>query len=367
MALLSYPTLVEPHLSVVLQARLWEVGYGMLALLTIGCAMFLWRSREPKIAPAASVVETANAPAAPALKMSQRLRWLALAFAPSSLMLGVTTFISTDLASAPLLWVIPLALYLVTFVLAFSRGMRLFFWAMVGLQPFLVAGLMAHFSSDEERLWVILLLHLASFFVTAMVCHGELARSRPPTAHLTEFYIWMSIGGVLGGLFNALVAPLVFSSVVEYPLIIAAAFALRPRWGAVSAANWSGQEGDPTGRHLAKTAVTGSLGELNPPSFSDDRRESAPAFLEPVRNWLRRHLLDLMVPVWILFFMMAISDFLIPTRLECGLCHRRGGFRNPGASYVPASVGASDGLPYDKSARRAGGIPVEISRSGRPA
>jgi hypothetical protein len=157
------------------------------------------------------------------------MRWLALAFAPSSLLLGVTTFISTDIAAFPLLWVIPLALYLLTFVLVFARWTILPHSFMVRLQPFLVVILaILFFRTSASWLQWLVLIHLAAFFVTTMVCHGELARSRPAASHLTEFYIWMSVGGVLGGLFNALVAPLIFREVWEYPLVVALACMLRP-------------------------------------------------------------------------------------------------------------------------------------------
>jgi SAM-dependent methyltransferase len=195
---------------------------------------------------------------------------VALAFAPSSLFLGVTTFISTDIAAFPLLWVVPLALYLLTFVLVFSRTTALPYRAARQGKTHLNRFLDAHLPKwlagvvkpllggpiellDPHRLMVLsqpvllvigfyymasrtsmpktILLLLATFFVTAMVCHGELARSRPKTKYLTEFYIWMSIGGVLGGMFNTLVAPLLFDSAFEFALVIAAACTLRPRFG----------------------------------------------------------------------------------------------------------------------------------------
>ena len=261
LGLLSYPVLVEPNLRVAVQSRAWQGGYLLLAALTAACAVVLWRSRpNPALAAvldddglgwhalrnegrgkaanyalrfAPTTCHPADERTVPAPATLERLRWVVLAMVPSSLLLGVTAFISTDLAAVPLLWVIPLALYLLTFVLAFSRAGRVFFWAMVWLQPFLVAALVAYYYFfDFDRMWLILLLHLAVFFATAMVCHGELARSRPPAAQLTEFYLWMSFGGVLGGLSSALVAPQVFSSVAEYPLMIAVGCMLRPAWGA---------------------------------------------------------------------------------------------------------------------------------------
>ena len=248
LGLLGYPVLVEPYLTLAGQARAWAAGFALLAAMTLGCAVLLWRRSEqgatghaPTPPAAGPCTEASPGPAAAispasppvvsgAPDAAQRFRWLALAFAPSSLLLGVTTFISTDLAAVPLLWVVPLALYLLTFVLVFARRPLVWHRGMVWLQPFLVVGTALVFHENlTEWMWAVILLHLAMFFVTALVCHGELARSRPPAQWLTEFYIWMSLGGVLGGLFNALIAPVVFPTVVEYPLALVLACLLRPQ------------------------------------------------------------------------------------------------------------------------------------------
>lgn len=241
--LLGYPVLIEPYLTLAAQSRAWAAGFALLAAMTLGCAVLLWRrGAEPATAGHAPTSLAGQALAEPlpgsgaaapvgagAPDAAQRFRWLALSFAPSSLLLGVTTFISTDLAAVPLLWVVPLALYLLTFVLVFARRPLVWHRGMVWLQPFLVVATTLVFHENlTEWMWAVILLHLAMFFVTALVCHGELARSRPPTRWLTEFYIWMSLGGVLGGLFNALIAPVVFPTVVEYPLAIVLACMLRP-------------------------------------------------------------------------------------------------------------------------------------------
>src|SRR5262249_36880806 len=159
----------------------------------------------------------------------RRVRWVALAFAPSSLMLGATTYMTTDIAAIPLLWVLPLGLYLLSFIVVFSRVPAVVHRVMVVLLPILALALVFLMLCELGLIiWVKILVHLVVLFVAAMVCHGELARDRPPTRHLTEFYLWMSVGGVLGGLFNALVAPLVFLRLVEYPLAIVFACLLRP-------------------------------------------------------------------------------------------------------------------------------------------
>jgi hypothetical protein len=151
----------------------------------------------------------------------RRLRWIALAFVPSSLMLGMTTYITTDIAPVPLLWIMPLTLYLFSFILAFSRLPRWVHVLMLCLLPTTILVLVFTRSVlIDLKITQIIALHLVTFFVAAMVCHGELAQSRPATPYLTEFYLWVALGGVLGGVFNALVAPQFFDRVVEYPLAI---------------------------------------------------------------------------------------------------------------------------------------------------
>ena len=152
--------------------------------------------------------------------------WIAYAALPSGLVLAVTAHITTDLASAPLFWVVPLALYLLTFIFAFARRPLLSVHAMLKVQPFLIIPLVV-ISAALHSIWV-LALHLALFFVTAMVCHGELSRRRPPAEKLTEFYLYVSLGGVLGGLFAGLVAPAVFPDIWEYPLLLVLSCLARP-------------------------------------------------------------------------------------------------------------------------------------------
>jgi hypothetical protein len=225
LALLAYPTLVEPHLTLSRQSRLWALGYGVLAALVLLCAAAVWR----RPAPAAKALSPARAEAAPPVPWRQRLYWVALAAVPSSLMLGVTLLLSTDLPPMPLLWVIPLALYLLSFILTFARLPPWIFWSMVGLLPVVLVGqAWLAFAREGLTLWEQLGLHLGTLFVVAMVCHGQLARRRPPTPRLTEFYLWLAVGGVLGGVFNGLLAPLLFNSVAEFPLALVAAGLLCP-------------------------------------------------------------------------------------------------------------------------------------------
>ncbi len=234
-ALLGYPTLVEPYLTLAQQARVWSWGYGLLGGLLLGCGLILWLAPAGPTAPAdpdAGEAAGDSAELSGEVTARRRIWWILWSFAPSSLLLGVTTYLTTDIAAVPLLWVLPLALYLLTFVLVFARRPLLRHSWMVYAQPFLVLPLAILFlwNVQAEGVWVIP-LHLLAFFVTAMVCHGELAQDRPSTAYLTEYYLWIAVGGVLGGIFNAIIAPLIFKTLAEYPLVLALACLLRPRLG----------------------------------------------------------------------------------------------------------------------------------------
>ena len=160
----------------------------------------------------------------------RRLRWVLLAFAPSSLMLSVTAYLSTDVAAVPLLWVAPLTLYLLTFVLAFARRPPFSQQTLTRWMPLVVLPVVLTLLSQGTELPALLhiIVHLMALFWIGLVCHGELARDRPPAERLTEFYLWLSVGGVLGGMFNALVAPLLFPGVWEYPIVLVLACLLRP-------------------------------------------------------------------------------------------------------------------------------------------
>ncbi|MCZ6523302.1 MAG: fused MFS/spermidine synthase [Alphaproteobacteria bacterium] len=235
LALLAYPVAVEPLLRLTEQSWVWSGSYGLLGLLTLGCAGLMWTRYAPQGAEALAESAGGWARAAPEPAPSRRvatgdrLWWLVLAFAPSILLLGVTTYLTTDIAAVPLLWVVPLTLYLLTFVVVFSRRPAIRHGLAVRLQPFLLLPLViVIFWGVKGGVAVLYPMHLVAFFFTALVCHGELAARRPSPDHLTEFYLWMSAGGLLGGLFNAVVAPLIFESIVEYPLAIALAAGLRP-------------------------------------------------------------------------------------------------------------------------------------------
>jgi hypothetical protein len=223
LALLGYPFLLEPAIGVRSQAIVWTGGYALLVLLTAGCA---WMVRECATAPVADEHHVAAAPTAP-VTARQRLDWVTLSFVPSSLMLGVTNHVSSDIAAVPLMWVLPLALYLLTFVLAFAHREIIPRQLLIrALPPLVFVCLLTVFLSINSA-WFIP-LHLVTFFCAALLGHRELAARRPHVAHLTEFYIWMSLGGMFGGLFNTLVAPQIFATILEYPVVLAVAALLRP-------------------------------------------------------------------------------------------------------------------------------------------
>lgn len=225
-ALLSYPVIFERSFRLAEQSSLWTFGYAALVVLTAVCFVAAYRKTSTHAHADGGVDEVA---ANDRPQWSERLRWVLLSFVPSSLLLGVTTFMTTDVAAVPLLWIVPLVLYLLTFVLVFSRRTLLPHAAMVRALAFWVLPLTWLIVFDTPLpVAVAAPIHLIAFFLASMVCHGELARRRPGASRLTEFYLCMSVGGVLGGLFNALVAPLVFSTVVEYPLVLVLACALRP-------------------------------------------------------------------------------------------------------------------------------------------
>ncbi|HXT41060.1 MAG TPA: fused MFS/spermidine synthase [Candidatus Angelobacter sp.] len=230
-ALLSYPTLLEPRLRLGQQVRAWTIGYAALAVLVALCGIALWRGRRVESECVESPSETPR-PDAPggSVALARRLFWMALAFVPSSLMLGTTQYLTTDVASIPLFWVVPLAIYLLTFVLAFARrGLFPARWTGLLLAVATLAVMFQMLTHGTHPVWLVIGMHLFVLFFAAMVCHGRLADDRPAPLHLTEFYLCLSLGGALGGLFDALVAPNIFNNVAEYPLVLVFACLLRPR------------------------------------------------------------------------------------------------------------------------------------------
>jgi hypothetical protein len=223
-ALLSYPFLIEPFARLSQQSNVWSLLFVALIVMIAVCALVLLRS--PNALPSYAAAD-ASREAAPTRR--DALVWIALGAVPSALLVAVTAHISTDVAAVPLLWVLPLALFLLSFVIVFQTNPVIPHEFFVKIQPAVIALLIAALLFRNLQSIVFTVgLNLAAFFVTAMVCHGELARRRPPARHLTEFYLWLATGGVIGGIFAGLVAPNVFNWVAEYPLLIVAGILCRP-------------------------------------------------------------------------------------------------------------------------------------------
>ncbi|CAN5648263.1 fused MFS/spermidine synthase [soil metagenome] len=233
-ALLAYPILVEPLTTLRGQALGWSLGYGGFILL-MGALMYFVTRASGQAAPVAA--EAAADDAAPTWRT--RLIWVALAAIPSSLMMGVTTHLTTDVASAPFIWVVPLALYLITFIIAFATKPVISEETTLILQAAAVAACASILPFASSSLVLQLFIHLSAFFLTALMCHQALVARRTTPRHLPEFYLLMSLGGVLGGGFNAFLAPVIFNNVWEYPLVLALACLVRP-WGdrKVEPAHW---------------------------------------------------------------------------------------------------------------------------------
>lgn len=224
LALLSYPILIEPLATLSGQRLGWTGGYALFVLMIVVLALVVGRRRVDTAAEPAPLARSAP------IAWREKVILVLLAAAPSSLMLGVTAHLSTDVASAPFLWVVPLALYLLTFVIAFQARpwiplkLTLVIQAALGA---LCVVLVAFRSSDWTLAFAV---NITAFFFAALMCHQTLAARRPVPDRLTEFYLLLSLGGVVGGAFNALIAPVIFNMVWEYPLVLVLVGFARP-WG----------------------------------------------------------------------------------------------------------------------------------------
>lgn len=218
-ALIAYPVLVEPTLSLKDQMRLWSVGFAVLALLIAVTSLFAMP--QPKIGRSDSAAES--------VPMRSRAIWIAQAAVPAGLVIAVTSYITTDIASAPFLWVLPLALYLLTFVMAFRDQPIISVRTVARLVPILVAPLSISLLGGDKLFWLAtMLVNLAAFLLLALMCHAQLYRGRPAPAHLTDFYLCVSLGGVIGGIFAALAAPYIFNRIYEYPILLLAGLLMTP-------------------------------------------------------------------------------------------------------------------------------------------
>ena len=223
LALLAYPVVIEPLMSLSGQRLGWSGGYGLFVALVVVLAIVVWRRRIETTAEPAVLAQSAS------ISWTRKGLLILLAAAPSSLMLGVTAHLSTDVASAPFLWVMPLALYLLTFVIAFQTRPAIPLAVTLPIQAALIAATITMVAFRTGDWTLLFLLNLGGFFFSALMCHQLLARLRPAPDRLTEFYLLMSLGGVVGGAFTALLAPVIFDAVWEYPLVLVLVCLLRPR------------------------------------------------------------------------------------------------------------------------------------------
>ena len=221
LGLLAFPLVLEPTLGLGQQSRLWTIVFVLaLGLMSI-CGWLAWTHTTEQRQREAIATDSS-------ISWIERLRWLALAFVPSSLLLGVTTFLSTDIAATPLLWVIPLSLYLLTFVIVFARKGPPLATPFAVLHSILITALaILLFREISPGFRIGYVFHLTLFTVTALVLHGELSASRPAASRLTEYYLWISLGGALGGVFTATIVPLIFRSTRDYTLMLVAGCLLR--------------------------------------------------------------------------------------------------------------------------------------------
>lgn len=217
-SLVTYPFLINKYFSLTEQGQVWTQGFAGLVVGCILCVVILWK-RSSRVGSSSAASDSATMATGPST--TSVMTWIALSFIPSSLLIGETTFLASEVLSHPLLWVITLALYLLTFIIVFSdkpiisHAMAL---RMTPLASILLVIVVA--GKSNEPTWLVVGVHIVSFFLLALISHGELAKRKPEASHLTSYYLWMSFGGVLGGSFNSLLAPVLFKylGLVEYPL-----------------------------------------------------------------------------------------------------------------------------------------------------
>jgi hypothetical protein len=228
-ALLGYPFVLEPVFGVSQLSHIWAYGF-VLLVISIATSFFLMRGAQVGGVPEAPAAPASTIDAsAPAPTLQQRLGWVGLSFVPAALVTAFTVHVTTDVASAPLLWVIPLALYLLTFVLVFRDNPLIARESLLFLHLIALAVVLITLSQTRHDNWFVTSsTGVAVFFTTAMLAHRTLYEARPAPRYLTEFYLWMSFGGALGGMFTALIAPKIFSQIFEYPLLLALSMACRP-------------------------------------------------------------------------------------------------------------------------------------------
>lgn len=222
LGVLGFIVIIEPFIGLTGQYYLFKWCFTILSVLLVFCSLYYGRRNTIYELP---TIATTSLPS-----LKQKCRWILLSAVPSGLLLGATTHITMDIAPVPLIWMLLLALYLISFILAFSKWSRLSLASLLKIQMILCVPLLFEFFLDivSSAGFAMMIWHLLAFFITALICHRLLYESRPPSEHLTTFYLYLSIGGVIGGIVTTFIAPLLFNSLLEYPLLFAASLALRP-------------------------------------------------------------------------------------------------------------------------------------------
>ncbi|NJC32753.1 SAM-dependent methyltransferase [Sphingomonas jejuensis] len=220
--LIAYPLLVEPELPLAGQSLLWTGGYVVLVALVLACAAQLPTRDAPQVSDLPATT--------PPPTMRRKLTWVALALVPSGLMLSTSTYLTTDIVAMPLLWAMPLGIYLLSFTVAFARRQAVaeLITRMAPLTIIVMGGLAMRQSPQQPVFGAVLALTL--LFVVSVALHAEMYRTRPAPERLTGFYLAMSIGGALGGVFAGLIAPVLFDWTYEHPILILAAGLLVPQY-----------------------------------------------------------------------------------------------------------------------------------------
>lgn len=227
--LLAYPFIIEPFISLEAQRNLWSVGFVAFLLMVAFCGFIVFRQNHSVSASLKQAVDKAGEVTeaiVAKLSLKRQFWWIFLAFIPASLQLGLVSYITTDIASFPLLWIVPLTIYLATMIAAFARKSRKPpRWAIISGALFAVASIyVAVFATSVNSLFSILFtmsLFMLTLALVSYAAHGSLAADRPETAYLTKYFVLISLGGAIGGAFNGLIAPFVFKTPVEFPIVLA--------------------------------------------------------------------------------------------------------------------------------------------------
>lgn len=284
LALLAYPFVIESQLTLDNQSALWSAGFIALLIAIAATALFL----RPGIAVGAAVGGASEAraaaavPAAP-VTMRDRMGWILLSLVPSALLVATTAHVSTEVAAVPLLWVVPLALYLMTFSLAFRAGGAGMDRLLSALQPVLLACVMATLSfAGNLPFYALLALNLSFFAVSVTLCHRELYARRPAVGDLTQFYFFMSLGGVIGGALASLAAPFVFERLLEFPLLVLAVL-------------------------LCRSDVRAALGRLHPGLVAGGLGSALLLFLLVDRGIINQSVLPIRLAVMLMIIALALT------------------------------------------------------------